>query len=739
MQFEITNRRIKQITDGYLVGDNSDYIAYFNFDSEWNNVTKTARFEMDGEYIDVILVNDQCNVPVEVLSKGYLTVGVYSSQMSTTPCEVYISPSIKESGSKTITPTPDVYSQILDKIDNLTVSDEDVRQAVSDILDTDNIHIEETDPTVPDFVKNITQADINNWNSHSGSGGSVDLSNYYTKSQVDAKIPTNVSAFNNDSGYLTQHQSLTNYATKSYVDTAVANVNTSGSVDLSNYYNKTETDELLSNERDSIDEEYASKSYVDGKLKDIDISSSTISSGIEEDVTSTVFAGLTKVDNASGNKGIVNPYSTFDGGTRIYAKVLIGNVDFTDEWLATNPVMLCTKKEDNKLRLENYYNLEPNRTYTFISNTKDGRFADVIVKGFDRPVYEFPQYLTPSWKTIKFEEDGWSDQAGGGYTIYELRTVGGVSVGNEPWDDGRVVEETGAVYDVSNVTGSFTFGADTIGGNELFVFVDKSLKFHRKNTSVTNVTYKLDVTDVSQVVVVARCYSSDDTPQNSVYAKNDIWKDTSGENILINVVAKKSDGTVNDPLDTLAICNNLAGNEYIRWSTSPIYSGGEVPLSTYIQNNIYTKSEVDALIPTVPTKTSDLTNDAGFITSASLPTKTSDLTNDSGFITNSSLSNYYTKTEADNTFAVPADIPTKTSDLTNDSGFITSASLPTKVSDLTNDSGFITSSSIPTNVSAFTNDAGYLTQHQSLANYYTKTETDAAINTAIGGAINAQY
>ena len=31
---------------------------------------------------------------------------------------------------------------------------------------------------------------------------------------------------------------------------------------------------------------------------------------------------------------------------------------------------------------------------------------------------------------------------------------------------------------------------------------------------------------------------------------------------------------------------------------------------------------------------------------------------------------------------------------------------------------------VPTNVSAFTNDAGYLTQHQSLDNYYTKTESD---------------
>ena len=33
----------------------------------------------------------------------------------------------------------------------------------------------------------------------------------------------------------------------------------------------------------------------------------------------------------------------------------------------------------------------------------------------------------------------------------------------------------------------------------------------------------------------------------------------------------------------------------------------------------------------------------------------------------------------------------------------------------------------PTNVSAFTNDAGYLTQHQSLADYYTKSEIDAMV------------
>lgn len=38
---------------------------------------------------------------------------------------------------------------------------------------------------------------------------------------------------------------------------------------------------------------------------------------------------------------------------------------------------------------------------------------------------------------------------------------------------------------------------------------------------------------------------------------------------------------------------------------------------------------------------------------------------------------------------------------------------------------------VPTKVSAFTNDAGYLTAHQSLSNYYTKTQVDTAISNAI--------
>ena len=129
----------------------------------------------------------------------------------------------------------------------------------------------------------------------------------------------------------------------------------------------------------------------------------------------------------------------------------------------------------------------------------------------------------------------------------------------------------------------------------------------------------------------------------------------------------------------------------------------------------YTASEVHALPDTtvIPSATSQLVNDSGFITSVSLPTKTSDLTNDSGFITGTEVPSHeadptvpaWAKASTKPTYtamevhALPDTtvIPSTTSQLTNDSGFITSASLPTKVSDLTNDIGFIVGADVPSN------------------------------------------
>lgn len=63
----------------------------------------------------------------------------------------------------------------------------------------------------------------------------VDLSNYATLQDIPV-VPTDVSAFNNDAGYLTEHQSLSAYSTTDEVNSAI-NAATSGKADTTEIYN----------------------------------------------------------------------------------------------------------------------------------------------------------------------------------------------------------------------------------------------------------------------------------------------------------------------------------------------------------------------------------------------------------------------------------------------------------------------------------------------------------------------
>ena len=118
-----------------------------------------------------------------------------------------------------------------------------------------------------------------------------------------------------------------------------------------------------------------------------------------------------------------------------------------------------------------------------------------------------------------------------------------------------------------------------------------------------------------------------------------------------------------------------------------------------LSNTKADKTTVSALSDTValkadktelPTKTSDLTNDSGFITSADVPTKVSELTNDSGYITSAALSPYST------TQQMNAAISTAVANKADKS------EIPTKVSELNNDSGFVNSTQVNTALAAYT-------------------------------------
>ena len=113
-----------------------------------------------------------------------------------------------------------------------------------------NYLTEETDPTVPSFVKNIKETDISNWNNKSEFSGSY---NDLTNKPTIPTVPTKVSELQNDSNYLSSipleyvtdtKLSEKGYATESFVANKIAEAELSGSdVDLSGLATK---DELAS-------------------------------------------------------------------------------------------------------------------------------------------------------------------------------------------------------------------------------------------------------------------------------------------------------------------------------------------------------------------------------------------------------------------------------------------------------------------------------------------------------------
>lgn len=92
-------------------------------------------------------------------------------------------------------------------------------------------------------------------------GGTVDLSNYYTKEQTDEQIQAAIDGIEipevDLSGYakltdIPEVPSLDGYATTDYVDSAIEQFD----VDLSNYYTKEEVEALIPKYESSEEVEY---------------------------------------------------------------------------------------------------------------------------------------------------------------------------------------------------------------------------------------------------------------------------------------------------------------------------------------------------------------------------------------------------------------------------------------------------------------------------------------------------
>lgn len=192
--------------------------------------------------------------------------------------------------------------------------DEAIIDASASLMDyADNVKVDLTGYATEDYVnKEIAAAQL--------SGGDVDLSGYYTKTETDTAIKTAVDAIE-----IPEAQDLSNYYTKTETDTAIGNaVAAIPAPDLSEYAKKTDIpsttglatetyvdDKVAAIKVPSLDG-YATEDYVDEAIANIDIPTSGGSVAVD---------GKTIIQNEDGTistaiGGFIEPgeeYYTWEG------------------------------------------------------------------------------------------------------------------------------------------------------------------------------------------------------------------------------------------------------------------------------------------------------------------------------------------------------------------------------------------------------------------------------------------
>lgn len=90
----------------------------------------------------------------------------------------------------------------------------------------------------------------------------VDLSDYALKSEIPT-VPTSNTAFTNDAGYLTEHQHLKTINGNSLVGEGDIEIGTGGTIDLSNYYTTAQTETAISSAvSGKADTTYVQNNYI---------------------------------------------------------------------------------------------------------------------------------------------------------------------------------------------------------------------------------------------------------------------------------------------------------------------------------------------------------------------------------------------------------------------------------------------------------------------------------------------
>ena len=120
LHFTIDKQKLSVVQD-FVVADSIGYLyADFVFSDDWTNPVKTAQFTKNGITYDVVINNNQCLIPWEVLVYGgFVYVNIFSGNLITAnPVSFAVAASGLRKGQLPTEPTPGYFSQLIDAIVN---------------------------------------------------------------------------------------------------------------------------------------------------------------------------------------------------------------------------------------------------------------------------------------------------------------------------------------------------------------------------------------------------------------------------------------------------------------------------------------------------------------------------------------------------------------------------------------------------------------------------------------------
>ena len=102
----------------YITGD-GEYRVVFDLEKEWEaHPLRTARFQTEGSYVDVVFRGNQCRVPVFTYART-LEVGIFAGNLrTTTPARIFLREGIRSAWGSPEAPAPNIYDQLMEALED---------------------------------------------------------------------------------------------------------------------------------------------------------------------------------------------------------------------------------------------------------------------------------------------------------------------------------------------------------------------------------------------------------------------------------------------------------------------------------------------------------------------------------------------------------------------------------------------------------------------------------------------